>query len=335
MNLKSRILNYSAANAIVRDAVSSHDIIVVRLPSAAGNIALPHCVRMGKPYMVEFVACGFDALWNYNWKGKLLAPMMYLRQKRRMRNVPFVVYVTKQFLQKRYPSKGRQTNISNVELDWISEKNLDNRLERIDAWDGRRRLVLGTVAALNVPYKGQADVIKAIARLKKSGILVDYRLIGGGSPSRLLELTDRLGLQDQVKVIGAVPHAEVFRHLECIDIYVQPSRQEGLPRAVIEAMSMACPTIGAATGGIPELLSEDRIFPKRSISRIAELVKILLNKDLLMSDARRNFLEVSQYEKSALDAKRQDFYADFLDNYRLPKNNIEDNGRCSTTEDAL
>ena len=60
----------SQAETIIKTAVADHDMVIARLPSAAGVIALNEANRLGKPVMVEFVACVFDALWNYDWARK-------------------------------------------------------------------------------------------------------------------------------------------------------------------------------------------------------------------------------------------------------------------------
>ena len=59
------------------------------------------------------------------------------------------------------------------------------------------------------------------------------------------------------------------------DIYIQPSLQEGLPRAVVEAMSTALPCIGFNTGGIPELLEPEYIVKLKNVDGIVQRIKIL------------------------------------------------------------
>ena len=57
---------------------------------------------------------------------------------------------------------------------------------------------------------------------------------------------------------GVLPSGQpVLNWLDDIDIYVQPSFQEGLPRALVEAMSGGRPAFASTTGGIPELLPAD------------------------------------------------------------------------------
>ena len=65
---------------------------------------------------MEVVGCPWDAYWNYSLKGKIVAPFATYMMKRRVKSAPFVLYVTNKFLQKRYPTKGKKINCSNVEL---------------------------------------------------------------------------------------------------------------------------------------------------------------------------------------------------------------------------
>ena len=116
-------------------------------------------------------------------------------------------------------------------------------------------------------------MIKALAALKKQGIRMEYELAGSGDPSRLRTLAQRLGVEDQVHLLGSVPHDKIFAWLETIDLYLQPSKQEGLPRAVVEAMSCACPVAGARTGGIPELVDEEWIFRPGDVKDICRILQ--------------------------------------------------------------
>lgn len=303
-----------AARSIIEAAVEKHDIIIVRLPSSAGAIALEYARKLQKPVLVEFVTCTFDSLWNYDWRGKLLAPLKYYKAKKRMLQTTHVIYVTEKFLQSRYPTLGKSIGCSDVELSLISKDILTNRILKIKTQNSPLKLI--TVAALDVPFKGQARVIKAIAALKQKNFHFTYDLVGQGSSKRLLKLIKKLHLEDSVKIIGTLPHKEVFEALMHADLYVQPSKQEGLPRAVIEAMSMALPVIGADTGGIPELLLPEAIYQKRESK---SLERKLQNIDIqfLEKQAFRNFERAKEFQKKALDQKRESFYKIFLKDHGL------------------
>src|SRR5699024_6121027 len=112
--------------------------------------------------------------------------------------------------------------------------------------------------------------------------------------------------------VGTMTHDQVFNWLDTIDIYVQPSRQEGLPRAVIEAMSRGLPAIGAKTAGIPELLEDKYIF-SNTRKNISEISTILLSMDVekMKSQAIRNYNESKKYNREDIEKRRNNFFKEF------------------------
>lgn len=299
------------AKRIIKLAVDNYDIIVCRLPSASGTIALNHSLKLCKPVLVEYVACTFDAYWNYNCKGKIIAHYKRQQQRRIMRKAPYSIYVTESFLQKRYPPGGKSIACSDVELQEINNEDMVNRLSRILTKPKGHPLTIGTVAALNVPYKGQTDVIKAIAILKNQGYICNYHLVGQGNPEKIMSLAQKLGVVDQVEIVGTIHKDEVFNFFRNIDLYIHPSRQEGLPRAVVEALSVACPILGSNTGGIPELIDPNMIFRPGNINEITRKILRLTNEELAIQ-AKTNFEKAKKYENKILNERRTKFYKEFL-----------------------
>lgn len=291
-------------------AVIESDYIVVRM-SLLGAIAVHFARKHHKPYLVEMVACPWDSLWYHSLKGKCLAPFMTLLTKKICWQAPFVLYVTNNFLQHRYPTRGNSIGCSDVALNSIEETALEKRLNTIGSKLIDAPLQLGTVANVAVKYKGQSTVIKAIAALKQQGIRCEYTLIGGGDCSRLLAVANDAGVAEQVHFVGPVPHEDVFSYLDKLDVYVQPSLQEGLPRAVIEAMSRACPIIGSSAGGIPELIDDDCIFHKGSTQQLAKLLQNISPKWMRVK-AVNNFRSSQEYEKDKLEVRRERFYTNFV-----------------------
>lgn len=255
-------------NSCVRDA----EYIVARIPSDLGFLAIKYAKKYSKPYLIEVVGCPFDSLSNYNTIGKLLAPIYMIYMKKIVKRAPYVLYVSKNFLQKRYKTYGRQINCSNVELEKANGIILQNRLKKIKNTD-KKKIVIGTLAAVNVKYKGQQFVIKAIKMLYEAGYEIEYQLVGGGSKDYLKKIAQKEKVSKQVKFLGELPHEKVFEWLSTIDIYIQPSLTEGLPRALIESMSLGCPALGSDSGGIPELLDKSCLFPKRDIRQLVKLIK--------------------------------------------------------------
>lgn len=315
-NFKSIRSRHSKGKAkeIINKAVEQHDVIILRLPSAAGVIAFKEAKRLDKPILIEFVACVYDALWNYDWRGKLLANYKLNQYQQLMREATHSIYVTNDFLQSRYPSQGKSIGCSDVELKDLDNEILNTRLKKNPKI--QTHLKLATVAAIDVIYKGQADVIRAIAVLKSKNIFFNYEIIGQGNPNRLQTLIDKLDLNDLITIRGAVPHDQIFKSLKEIDIYVQPSKQEGLPRAVVEAMSMACPVIGTNVGGIPELINSECLYSKGDIPALTKLLADI-DEGFLMKNAELNFEKAKEYQKEKLDYRRIQFYNQFKKDFNL------------------
>lgn len=302
------------AEAIIKKAVDEHDVIILRLPSAIGTIAFEYATSINKPVLIEKVACVYDALWNYDWRGKLIANQKMKKYQDILRRASHTIYVTDSFLQDRYPTKGKSIGCSDV---IVSDLDLLVKYKRLDKIQNLPKIpVLGTVAAIDVPYKGQADVIKAIAILKKHNIFFNYKIVGQGDATRLNKIIEKFGIADLVEVIGPLQQEKVFDFLDTIDIYIQPSKQEGLPRAVIEAMSRACPVLGSNIAGIPELINKKCLFKAGNINNIIQLLKGL-DKETLEVWAKENFLKSEMFKKDTLDIKRVEFYKQFKEDFNL------------------
>lgn len=111
-------------------------------------------------------------------------------------------------------------------------------------------LVLGSVASLT-PKKGLIFLIRALAVMAKRGRRFTLVLAGDGPERRGLEsLALDLGVSDRVLFLGDYPHVEDV--LDVIDVFVLPSLVEGLPLALLEAMSAGVPVIATRVGGVPE-----------------------------------------------------------------------------------
>jgi glycosyltransferase involved in cell wall biosynthesis len=296
-------INYQIENA---------DAIIVRLPSVLGLLAVRKAKQKFKPYLIELVGCPWDALWNHSWKGKLLAPFMWYATKKAVKNAPYVLYVTDEFLQNRCPSIGKTIGCSNVALPTLDESVLDARLHKIKQITKNKPIVIGTTAAVDVRYKGQEYVIQAIAELNKQGYNFEYHLVGGGDKIRLQSIAKKYGVADKVIFEGSMPHEKVFDYLDDIDIYVQPSKTEGLPRALIEAMSRSCPCIGSNAGGIPELLDNTCIFSNGDANELASIL-VSFDKEKMIYQAKRNFEMSKSYSKEVIETRRNKFFKDFAE----------------------
>jgi glycosyltransferase, group 1 family protein len=312
---KTRILSLKIRNKIKSDlkkAIKDADKIIVRSPGNFYTInAAKIAKKLHKPLLVEVTGYIYD---GYRYHGTKLGPIVarYYDEAARkiIRESDYVLYVTENFLQSHYPTKGKQLGCSDVEISQLDPQVLVKRLEKISK--NKDALTLGTIGFLHIPLKGQQDVIRAVKILKDRGYKIRYQLVGIGDSTRLKYLVRELDLEDEVKFVGGLPHDQVLEWLQHIDIYIQPSYVEGVCRSVIEAMAMACPTIVSNGGGNIELCNPEFVFNRGDVNAIVELL-LKMNQKARIKYAKINFERASSYVKNSLDQKRDQFYSQFKD----------------------
>ncbi len=314
----SSLKNLKKAKRIIKENILNNDIIVFRLPSEICQLGIKYAKKYNKPYIIECVGCAWDSYWNHSLLGKIYAPYSYIKMKKVIMKADYVYYVTDKFLQKRYPTKGNTVSCSNVVLNNYDENILDYR-KKINKKikEGKSPIFLGTAAAIDVKYKGQQYVIKAISELNKQGYNFNYKLAGGYTSQNgndyLKKIAKKYNVEDKIIFMGSLNKNEMDEFYNNIDFYIQPSKQEGLPRAMIEAMNHACPCIGSNIAGIPELIQEDYLFKPGNVDDIKNKIEKIYNSNLDVI-CKNNFDNSKKYLKAKLDKKRKDFYEEFLKN---------------------
>lgn len=314
-NPLKRVLHFKRDSKYIERILDDCDAVICR-----GWRGTEISKRLKKKYLVEVVNCAWDAYWNHGFLGKVVAPIIYSLRKISTYKAPYVLYVTNEFLQNRYPSSGQCVAISDVKLENINNAILERRINKL--YDKDAKIIMGTAAAIDVPYKGQKYVISAIAKLKKEGFCnYEYHLAGGGNRKKLQKFAKKMGVENQIYFWGNIPHDKIFEWYDALDIYIQPSLQEGLPRALIEAMSRGVFCLGSKTGGIPELLEKQYVCDNNIF--LADKLKTLIlkyDKDTAMMQAIRNVDESKKYSKDLLEKKWEEFFGNFYVEVRGEKN---------------
>lgn len=284
------------------------DLIFARMPSQTSNAVLEIAQTMHKPYLVEVGGCAWDSFWNHGIIGKVIAPYMYFSARKNIKKAAFSTYVTKEFLQRRYPNLGVSTNCSNVYLTLSDDSVLNERLEKIEKTD-IKHIVLGqAVNSIDVKYKGMHLIIRALKSLKEKGIIAEFQVVGPGNGSFLKAQADKYGVSNQLKLIGTLQKEEMVKWYKSIDVYVQPSKQEGLPRSVIEAMSVGCPAVGSKIAGIPELLDSQCLFSPDDNSQIVKTLLWILEKKNMVAQAEINFHKAKEYNLDEIENRRKQIF---------------------------
>jgi glycosyltransferase involved in cell wall biosynthesis len=143
--------------------------------------------------------------------------------------------------------------------------------------NGRFRVV--TTGRL-VKGKGFTDLLQAFARLHAKDANTELMIIGGNieqdiSPyqSAFLAEAAALGVKDALVVTGITD--KVAQYLATADVFVLPSYREGMPRALLEGMSMALPAVATDIRGCREVVVDGQsglLFDPHDVTRLAEIL---------------------------------------------------------------
>ncbi|WP_375395602.1 glycosyltransferase [uncultured Sphingomonas sp.] len=131
-----------------------------------------------------------------------------------------------------------------------------DRFAPADRTMGKRALgitgpLVVSVGAL-IPRKGHDIVIEAVARLPG----VSLRIAGEGPErGRLQALIDRLGVSDRVRLLGAVPHANLPALFAAADVMALASSSEGLANVWVESLACGTPIVITDAGGAREVVT--------------------------------------------------------------------------------
>lgn len=106
------------------------------------------------------------------------------------------------------------------------------------------------------------DVVRAIALLPEK---VKFVVFGTGPDEEMLKkLIAELGIENRVLLRGHIGHADMPKYLKACDIFIRPSRSEGMGNSFVEAMAAELPVIATQEGGIADFLFDGRLNPDKT-----------------------------------------------------------------------
>lgn len=127
-----------------------------------------------------------------------------------------------------------------------------------------------------VKEKSVEILVKAISMVIKESSDVKLIIIGDGPERTYMEdLVKSLGLSGNIKFEGFVPYHKVPQYLAESSVFILPSRAEGTPNALLQAMAAGLPIIATKVGGIPELVKdrvEGFLIPPNDVHSLAKAI---------------------------------------------------------------
>lgn len=258
----ARLTNILSAPRAIKDLVcrEDYDIVHVSSPTASfvTRYALRGIRRRGRPKVI-YTAHGFhfhplgnfatNAVYGYLEKtaGKWTDYLVVINR------VDFNAALSRRFLDPRGIKYMPGIGVDTKALDpaRFPEEKIASVKREIGVSDGAP--VFSIVAEFN-PGKRHADAINALA-VTNAGVMPFLVLVGEGPLlGQMRQLAARLGIADRVRFLGY--RADAPDIIRCSDAVLLPSIREGLPRCVMEALSLGVPVIGCRVRGTEELLDD-------------------------------------------------------------------------------
>jgi glycosyltransferase involved in cell wall biosynthesis len=136
--------------------------------------------------------------------------------------------------------------------------------------------------------KGYLDILDALPQVVETNDSVKFVFVGGeerpGENYPVLSRIKNQNLDRWVLVTGEVHRSSVPLYLAAANVFLLPSREEGMPIAILEAMRAGLPIITTRVGGIPEMIEDGRsgiLIEPGTPDTIAEALISLLKDDRL------------------------------------------------------
>lgn len=202
-----------------------------------------------------------------------------------------------------------------VDVDKFSQEFSYGQLSELADCLGIRPGEKVIVSASRLTFKNGIDsLIKAVGFLHQQNSALEWKLLlvgDGGLKKEMQNLSAGLGIEKKIIFAGTVSHSDLPQYLKIADVFVRPSRTEGLGNSFLEAMVAEVPVIGSSAGGIKDFLTDGEtglVCDPENPEDIARKIERILADESLRKEVVRNakqlVVEKYDWDKIALEYKK-------------------------------
>lgn len=308
------IKRYNQIRKSVSECFYDCDAAILRIPDQLAFQIYPYLKKNNIPVGVEVTSDSWEFFSPGSGRGVFRIPLRLLwhyNQKKICKEAWGTSYVTKSYLQERYPptraikDDGYTTSYTNANIDnefFTGARKYTNRMDL---------KIIHISGNIGNNSKGYRELIKAVGTLNAKGISIKLVFVGGGElNNEAVKLVDEYGISSLISCTGKLKKSdEIIKELKGADLFVFPSYTEGLPRVVIEAMATGLPCISTQIGGIKELLDEKCLVPVKEVKGLANKIEeFVTNPKLLEEQSIRNIEKAKEYSIDNIEKERTKFY---------------------------
>lgn len=309
--MKEYIKNYSQLKKAIKPAFAGCDCAILRMPSVLSFMVLQEFKKTKKPFSIEIAACPKTA-----YKDNFIAKTMYTSKLKKIcKYANGVSYVTEKYLQKTYPctaiingedNKHFTSHYSSTDLppEFFGEKK--NFVDKKTPF-----IISHTSNSTASTMKGQDVLIRALGKVVSDGYDAKILFVGDSEiKDYYMKIATENNVADRITFTGMISSKmEMREKLISSDMFVLPTKAEGLPRCVIEAMALGLPCISTPVNGVPELIKSEYLVEQSDYLGFANLIEKLIENPLEMEKlSEENILRADDYTSEKLSKRRTEFY---------------------------
>lgn len=311
------VKSYIKNRILIKKYIHDFDCAIFRVPGVVANTVMSLYSKTGKKYAIEVVV---DP-WEYFSKGTIksftrpFVQRLWTRSlKKACMSANGVSYVTQQYLQHKYPCKAIiNPNSTYFTGSYSSVELPDDAFGQPRKFSKKNKYIISHVANAFTSYgKGHLTLMNAAKIILKQGYNIEIWFIGDGPlKDSFIRKSKELGIQNNVFFLGRMSSGmEVRSTIKKTDLFVFPTKAEGLPRVVLEAMAEGIPVIASPVCGIPEILPQECLVEQDDYEKYADVIIKMINNPVLRSELScRNLNIAKEYRKSILNDNRKKFYS--------------------------
>ena len=308
---KQYLKKYTHIRKSMRRVICGCSLAILRLPSTIAFAAWNEIRKTKIPCVAEIVFDCLDAAKSdVSLLEKALWFSMHKKQQRVCSYSVGIACVTENYLQRHYFSKKENaitSSYSSIELP-------DKFYYKVRSYPEKERFRIIHVAN-QVMYngrKGHKELIQVLQILQQKKYKVEIVFIGKNyrkGIEKLEQYAKMLEVSENISFTGYLSTEKLREQLIMSDIAVLPTKAEGLPRVIIEAMAVGLPCITTNVSGNPELISHDFLVDYEDVGTIAaKIIKLIEDKQLYENESKINFEKSRKYASEILNKKRTEFF---------------------------
>lgn len=309
---KKFFLKYFEIRRIVKKSLTNCDAAILRVPSIIALMTGKFVKRNKIPYALEIV---YDA--EDGWKSESgISRFIWKRIDKELRCLCYDAYgvscVTKRHMQKKYYSKKIGSFVSSYSSLSLPKDFFAHEPKKYVHKASYTIILVANQVQFN-GRKGHNQVIQVAKLLKDENFCLNIRFVGADYDNGMQKLklfAEKMGVGSQIEFLGYVGKDQIGMLLESSDLFVLPTKAEGLPRVLIEAMAKALPCITTNVSGNSELISHECLVEDfYDIESFASLVKHFITDEVFYEKmSLLNLQNSREFEESLLQERRDEFY---------------------------